>query len=146
MFLMIMVRMTVITVMLRASWLEEVESGFELVSARLVLFPFPPSLPYTLARGTEDYGLPRWLSDRESACQSRRHRRHRFDPWVGKISWRAWQPTPVFSPGQRSLVGYSTVHRIAKSQTWLKRSHTRTVTRLVCFKFFGIVKSRKTCL
>ena len=59
MFLMIMVRMTVITVMLRASWLEEVESGFELVSARLVLFPFPPSLPYTLARGTEDYGLPR---------------------------------------------------------------------------------------
>ena len=37
---------------------------------------------------------------------------HRFDPWVGKIPWRrAWQPTPVFLPGeshgQRSLVGYS---------------------------------------
>ena len=36
----------------------------------------------------------------------------RFDPWVGKTPWRrAWQPTPVFSPGeshgQRSLVGYS---------------------------------------
>ena len=36
----------------------------------------------------------------------------RFDPWVGKISWRRkWQPTPVFLPGeshgQRSLVGYS---------------------------------------
>ena len=31
-----------------------------------------------------------------------------FDPWVRKIPWRrAWQPTPVFSPGQRSLVGYS---------------------------------------
>ena len=34
------------------------------------------------------------------------------DPWVGKIPWRrAWQPTPVFLPGephgQRSLVGYS---------------------------------------
>ena len=34
-----------------------------------------------------------------------------FDPWVGKIPcWRAWQPTPVFLPGeshgQRSLVGY----------------------------------------
>ena len=32
-------------------------------------------------------------------------------PWVGKIPWRrAWQPTPVFLPGeshgQRSLVGY----------------------------------------
>ena len=35
----------------------------------------------------------------------------RFDPWVG-IPWRrAWQPTPVFLPGescgQRSLAGYS---------------------------------------
>ena len=34
-----------------------------------------------------------------------------FDPWVGKIPWRrAWQPTPVFLPGefhgQRSLAGY----------------------------------------
>ena len=36
----------------------------------------------------------------------------RFDPWVRKISWRrAWQPTPVFFPGesdrQKRLVGYS---------------------------------------
>ena len=24
-----------------------------------------------------------------------------FDPWVGKILWRrAWQPTPVFLPGE----------------------------------------------
>ena len=35
-----------------------------------------------------------------------------FDPWVVKIPWRrAWQPTPVFLPGeshgQRSLAGYS---------------------------------------
>ena len=33
------------------------------------------------------------------------------DPWVGKIPWRrAWQPTPVFLPGEshghRSLAGY----------------------------------------
>ena len=39
-------------------------------------------------------------------------RRYRPDPWVGKIPWRrAWQPTPVFLPGeshgQRSLAGYS---------------------------------------
>ena len=54
-------------------------------------------------------GLTRWLSDKESACQCRRLR---FNPWVGKIPWRrAWQPTPVFLPGeshgQRTLVGYS---------------------------------------
>ena len=30
--------------------------------------------------------------------QCRRRRRLRFDPWVGKR--RAWQPTPVFLPGE----------------------------------------------
>ena len=24
----------------------------------------------------------------------------RDDPWVGKIPWRTWQPTPVFLPGE----------------------------------------------
>ena len=43
-------------------------------------------------------------------CRSRL--RHGFDPWRGKIPWRrAWEPTPVFLPGeshgQRSLAGYS---------------------------------------
>ena len=56
-----------------------------------------------------DFGLPRWLSDKESACQ---YRRCRFDPWIMKIPWRReWQPTAVFLPGelhgQRSLAGYS---------------------------------------
>ena len=44
-------------------------------------------------------------------AKARRHQRHVFDPWVGKVPWMsAWQPTPVFlsgeSYGQRSLVGY----------------------------------------
>ena len=39
-------------------------------------------------------------------------RRPRFDSWVGKMFWRrAWQPSPVFLPGeshgQGSLAGYS---------------------------------------
>ena len=29
--------------------------------------------------------LPRWYSGKESACQCRSHRRHGFDPLVGKI-------------------------------------------------------------
>ena len=38
--------------------------------------------------------------------------RQGFNPWVNKVPWRsAWQPTPVFLPGeshgQRTLVGYS---------------------------------------
>ena len=26
-----------------------------------------------------------WLSGKESACQRKRLRKHRFDPWIGKI-------------------------------------------------------------
>ena len=57
-------------------------------------------------------GLPKWLSDKQCACQCRRHWRHRFDPWVGKIPWRRkWQPTLVFLPEKshehRSLAGFS---------------------------------------
>jgi len=30
-----------------------------------------------------------------------RHKRCRFDPWVGKILWRrAWQHAPIFLPGE----------------------------------------------
>ena len=57
-------------------------------------------------------GIPVGTSGKELTCQHRRHKRCRFDPWVGKIPWRrAWQPTPVFlaaeSHGQRNLVDYS---------------------------------------
>ena len=56
--------------------------------------------------------FPGCASGKELSCQFRRCKRCGFDLWVGKIPWRrAWQPTPVFLPGeshgQRSLVGYS---------------------------------------
>ena len=62
-------------------------------------------------------------SSKEPACQCRRHKRHGFDPWIGKIPWRrAWQLTPVCLPGesygQRRLAGYGP--RVTKSQTRLK--------------------------
>ena len=47
---------------------------------------------------SEILGLPGGTSSKEPACQSRRHKRLRLDPWVGKIPWRrAWQPTQVLS-------------------------------------------------
>ena len=57
-------------------------------------------------------GFPGGTGGKEPTCQSRRRKRHGFDPWVGKVPWRrAWQPIPGFLPGeshaQRSLVGYS---------------------------------------
>ena len=56
--------------------------------------------------------FPGGPSGKESACQFRRHKRCRCNPWVPKIPWRRpCQPTPVFLPGkshrQRSLAVYS---------------------------------------
>ena len=53
--------------------------------------------------------MAQWLRIR---LQCRSLRRHRFNPWVGKMPWRRrWQPSPAFLPGeshgQRSLAGYS---------------------------------------
>ena len=58
-------------------------------------------------------GLPKWLSSKESACQSRGHQRRRFNPWVRKIpgGGNGNLLAPLFLPGkshrQRSLEGYS---------------------------------------
>ena len=53
--------------------------------------------------------FPGGASDKEPTYQ---FKRHRFDPWVGKIAWRRkWHPTATFLSrefhGQRSLAGYS---------------------------------------
>ena len=58
------------------------------------------------------WGFPSGASGKEPACQCRGLKRHGFDPWVRKITWRRkWQPTPVYVPGkfheQRCLTGYS---------------------------------------
>ena len=74
--------------------------------------------------------IARWHGDREPACQCRRHKRRRVDPWVGEIAWsRKWQPPPVFLPGephgQRNLAGYSPWHCRGSDVT--KRTHTHCV-------------------
>ena len=57
-------------------------------------------------------GFPGGASGKELMCQSRRHKRCWFNPWVRKILWRRkWHPTPIFllgeSHGQKCLAGYS---------------------------------------
>ena len=57
----------------------------------------------------KDVGMGGWLGQKRIHLQCRRHG---FNPWVGKITWRRkWQRTPVFLQGkfqgQRSQVGYS---------------------------------------
>ena len=58
------------------------------------------------------WGFPGGASGKEATCQCRRHKRCGFNPWVETIPWRgAWQPTPVFLPGesheQKSLTSYN---------------------------------------
>ena len=62
-------------------------------------------------------GLSLWLSWLRNCLQCRRPG---FDPWVGKIHWREWLPTPVFCL-ENSMD--CIVHGVAKSQTQLSDFH-----------------------
>ena len=86
-----------------------------------------------------NYGLPRQLTAKESACQCRSRR---LDHGLGRFPWsRKWQPSPVFLPGkshgQRSLA--ATVHGFAKSSTRLS-DFTFTLT----FHFHALEKEMAT--
>ena len=64
----------------------------------------PGSIPGLGSSPEEGIGYPlkySWASLVAQTVTNLQFRRHGFDPWVGKISWRrAWQPTPVFLPGE----------------------------------------------
>ena len=68
--------------------------------------------------------IPGGPSDKEHTYQCRRHNRHRFDLWVGKILCsRKWQPLQcscLENPRDRGA-WWATIHRVAKSGTWLKQ-------------------------
>ena len=71
--------------------------------------------------------IPMWLSDKESACQCRRHRRHGFYPWVEKVPW-VGNVNPLWyscleNPMDRGA-WWATVCGVAKTKTWL--SHRAT--------------------
>ena len=86
-------------------------------------------------------------SAKESACWSRRQKRLRFNPWVGKTLWRRkWQPTAVVLPGkfhgQRSLVGYSLWGHKEPDTTEPTRTH-RNLDLFLCVcleRYFLIFK------
>ena len=90
-------------------------------------------------------GLPKWLSSTQSACQCRRHR---FNPWVGKIPWRRkWQPTPVFLPrkSQEPKSLGATVHALTKSQTLLSTNPRTVFYRLPDSLKFMSIFSHLSC-
>ena len=63
------------------------------------------------------------LAVKKPTCQCKRHKRCRFDPWVRKIPWRRACKPLHFSCLENPIdrgAWRATVHRIAKSVTWLK--------------------------
>ena len=66
----------------------------------------------------ECLGFSGVASGKEPACQCRGRKKSRFNPLVGKISWRrAWQPTcHVFLPGESHRGAcQATARRVTKS-------------------------------
>ena len=106
------------------------------------------SHPWRFCRALPSYfadspsvGFPSGANGKESACQCRRHKGHRFDPWVGKIPWRrAWQFTPVFLPGealgQKTLVGKDLgLQRLGHNWSDLTCMHSWVYWSLLTTKF-----------
>ena len=86
------------------------------------------------------YGLPRWLSGKESTCQCRRHQRGEFDPWMGKIPGGENGNPLQYSCLENSVARgawWATIHGLAESRYgW---AHMRNVTGfcvLLLFFFF----------
>ena len=92
--------------------------------------------------------FPGGASGKESACQCRWHKRHGFNPRVGKIPWRrTWLPSPVFLPGEASYalrtgrlqpVGLKRVRH-----DWV--THTTTATKVdlqCCVRMFGTLDAK----
>ena len=74
-----------------------------------------------------------WLGGKESVLQCRRHRKHGFDPGIGKILWRRkGQPTPVFllvNPTDRGAY-WAIVYGVTKSWTQLSM-HTHDILKQI---------------
>ena len=84
--------------------------GTEPISPALQADALPSEPPGKLTRTEYHCKVSGWHSGKEPICQCKRHKRLRFHPWVGKISWRRkWLPSLVLllgkSYGWRSLVG-----------------------------------------
>ena len=97
-------------------------------------------------------GFPGGAIGKESACQCRRHKKCRSDLWIKKIPWkRAWQPTPVFAPGefheQRSLVDYSLYgHKQLDTTEATAHTHTHTRARARVHHSYGEKNPLEICL
>ena len=90
------------------------------------------------------FGLPRWFSGQDSACQCRWCGRRRFDPWVRKIPWRR-KGNPIQYSCQENSVDrgawQATVHGDTESDTLSTHTQTHTTEYLESFIIIHIALS-----
>ena len=102
------------------SWNEETfMARFYVVFWMRAIIEFLDTHYYLLTFG----GFPSGAGGKEPTCQSRRLKKCGFDPWVENIP-QVWNGSPLqYSFLQNPMdrgAWQATVHRAAKSQTWLK--------------------------
>ena len=95
------------------------------------------------------HGFPGGTSGKESACQCRRCKRGRFDPWVRKTPWRRLHGNPhqyscLENPMDRGA-WQATVHRVTKSQTQLKRL-SRHAWPIYAMEYYSTIKRNKVLI
>ena len=136
--------LSLIKIRIRASiQIKEAVSGnlhfFILFTFTTIIFFFPPNFFSCVVNILESSPMAQW----EIICLQ--GRRHKFDPWVRKISWsRKCQPTPVFLlgkfHGQRYLAYYCpwgqteldmTEHLANISRAWYLLGGARTPVSLL---------------
>ena len=92
-------------------------------------------------------GLSRWCSGKESACQCRKCKRHRFDPWIGKILGvghgnllqYSWKIPWTEEPGRlQSIVSLRVGH------DWVR--HTHILSHLHIFDIYTVSVTNLLCL
>ena len=75
-------------------------------------------------------GFPGGVSGKEPACQGKGCKRHGFDPWVRKISWRrVWQPSPLFFKKSYLFICYFLSFLATPCCMWDLSSQTRDWTQ-----------------
>ena len=95
------------------TFLSTIYSSIYLSIYRPITFTYESTKQFIIYPSTHlSIGLPRGLSSKESCGQCRRHRRHKFDPWVAKIPWRrascsilAWRIPRTEEPGGLQSTG-----------------------------------------